>query len=143
MFFSTRGRYALRIMVELASYEGAYYVPLKVIADRQEISEKYMESIIASLVRAQLVTGVRGKGGGYRLAVEPEKCSAGDILRAAEGSLAPISCLSTKPNTCPRAENCKTLPLWEKMDSLITEFLDSVTLAQLIEDDGGDGRCLG
>ena len=126
MLISTRGRYALRIMLELAQYDRGKYIPLPLIAERQEISEKYLESIISVLGKAGLVEGLRGKGGGYRLSRELKDYSVGEILRLSEGSLAPVACLDGEVNRCPRAEKCQTLPVWEKLDELINGYLDSV-----------------
>ena len=138
MLISTRGRYALRIMLELAQYDRGKYIPLPLIAERQEISEKYLESIISVLGKAGLVEGLRGKGGGYRLSRELKDYSVGEIVRLTEGSLAPVSCLEGE-NTCPRADKCLSLPVWEKLDTLINDYLDSVSLADLLAEGGGNG----
>ncbi len=136
MLISTRGRYALRVMLDLAAGENAEdYVSLGSIAERQGISVKYMESIIAVLSKAGLVEGVRGKGGGYRLCRKPEDYTAGEILRLTEGSLAPVPCLDCKPNTCERAGQCQTLPLWKELDSMIAHYLDHVTLKAILDGD--------
>jgi Rrf2 family protein len=128
---STKGRYALRVMIELAEREGEEYTTLADIAANQEISEKYLESIISVLSKAGLVEGLRGKGGGYRLTRSAEEYSVGEILRLTDGSLAPVACLDCKPNVCTRAESCKTLPMWEKLDEMICNYLDSVTISDL------------
>ena len=138
MLVSTRGRYALRIMLELGRHEGEGCVPLPVIAENQQISEKYLESIVSVLAKARLVEGQRGKGGGYRLTRPLSECSVGEILRLTEGSLAPVSCLEGE-NTCPRADKCLSLPVWEKLDTLINDYLDSVSLADLLAEGGGNG----
>jgi len=130
---STKGRYALRVMLELAQFGGEGYLPLTEIAERQDISVKYLESIISVLSKAGLVDGVRGKGGGYRLNRKPEEYSVGEILKLTEGSLAPVACLDCKPNKCERSESCKTLPMWEKLDEIICDYLNSVTLADLLK----------
>lgn len=135
MLVSTRGRYALRIMLELGRHEGEGYIPLPVIAEKQQISEKYLESIVSILAKAQLVEGHRGKGGGYRLTRPLSECSVGEILRLTEGSLAPVSCLDGDTNVCPRAGRCSTLPMWEKLDRLINGYLDSVRLSDLQGED--------
>lgn len=135
MLVSTRGRYALRIMLELGRHEGEGCVPLPVIAENQQISEKYLESIVSVLAKARLVEGQRGKGGGYRLARPLSECSVGEILRLTEGSLAPVSCLDGDTNACPRAGQCSTLPMWEKLDRLINGYLDSVRLSDLLGED--------
>ena len=137
MLISTKGRYALRIMLDLAQQEPGAFIPLPAIAERQEASEKYLESIISTLARAGLVEGQRGKGGGYRLARKPCDYSVGEILRLAEGSLAPVSCLEGGSNTCSRAAECRTLPMWTKLNELINDYLDSVTLADLAFQGGG------
>lgn len=135
MLVSTRGRYALRIMLELGRHEGEGCVPLPVIAENQQISEKYLESIVSVLAKAKLVEGQRGKGGGYRLTRPLSECSVGEILRLTEGSLAPVSCLDGDTNACPRAGQCNTLPMWEKLDRLINGYLDSVRLSDLLGED--------
>ena len=140
MLISTKGRYALRVMIDLAEHQGEGFIPLKVIAQRQEISEKYLESIIKLLVRSRLLSGVRGKGGGYQLTKDPEQYTVGDILRLTEESLAPVSCLAPEADACPKAAVCRTLPLWEGLDRVIRDYLDSVTLADLMRrgDAGND-----
>lgn len=132
MLISTKGRYALRVMLDLAEQDGGY-VPLAEVAARQGISEKYLEGIIALLSRAGLVKSLRGKGGGYCLARTPEEYTVGEILRITEGSLAPVSCLDDAKNACPRAGECLTLPMWEKLYATISNFLDSVTLVSILD----------
>lgn len=131
MMVSTKGRYALRVMIDLAEHDSGAYIPLKDIADRQEISEKYLENIISSLVKAGFVLGLRGKGGGYRLKKPAEKYTAGDILRVTEKTLAPVACLNSEASPCERAAECKTLPMWQQLDSIVNQYLDSVSLWQL------------
>ena len=133
MLVSTKGRYALRVMVELACHSREEYVPLRTIAQQQGISEKYLESILTVLSKAGAIDGLRGKGGGYRLNREAKNYSVGEILRLAEGTLAPVSCLDCTPNKCERAASCRTLPMWEKLNTLICNYLDSVSLADLID----------
>ena len=133
MLVSTKGRYALRVMLELGQRPFDSYTPLPVIAERQSVSEKYLESIVVLLSRAGLVDGVRGKGGGYRLRRALKDYSVGEILRLSEGSLAPVACLDRNKSGCPRAGKCQTLPMWEKLDSLINGYLDSVTLEDLLD----------
>lgn len=133
MLVSTKGRYALRVMVELACHSREEYVPLRTIAQQQGISEKYLESILTVLSKAGAIDGLRGKGGGYRLNREAKDYSVGEILRLAEGTLAPISCLDCTPNKCERAASCRTLPMWEKLNTLICNYLYSVSLADLID----------
>ncbi|MDD6284392.1 MAG: RrF2 family transcriptional regulator [Firmicutes bacterium] len=132
MLVSSKGRYALRVMLELAKVDDEKYIALGTIADEQEISEKYLESIISTLSKAGMVEGLRGKGGGYRLNRAPDEYTVGEILRLTEGTLAPVSCLDCGPSKCHRASNCKTLPMWEKLDAIIANYLDSVTLADLL-----------
>lgn len=138
MLISTKGRYALRVMIDLAEHPSEQYTPLKEIADRQNISEKYLESIIKLLVRGGMLHGLRGKGGGYKLSMAPEQCTVGSVLRLTEEGLAPVSCLSQKPIQCPRAAECRTLPMWRELYRRINEYVDSVTLADLIAPDGGN-----
>lgn len=138
MLVSTKGRYALRVMLELAQSQPDAYMPLPLIAQRQGISEKYLESIIAILSRAGLVEGLRGKGGGYRLTRSNAKYSVGEILRLTEGSLAPVTCLEGAENPCPRAGECTTLPMWQKLDDLINTYLDSVSLSDLLSQTDGN-----
>lgn len=132
MLISTKGRYALRVMLDLADHTGKGYIPLRDIAERQEISEKYLESIIKALVRAGLVDGVRGKGGGYRLTRAPEDYVVGDILRLTEGDLTPVACLSADAKECRRMPDCRTKPMWEKLYKLINDFFDGYTLRDLM-----------
>lgn len=120
-------------MLELAEHEKGEVVPLTLIAEKQNISEKYLESILVVLSKAGEIEGLRGKGGGYRLLKNPKEYSVGEILRLTEGSIAPVACLDCKPNKCTRAAECRTLPLWEKLDELIKNYLDSVSLADLVE----------
>mgnify|MGYP002625476391 CR=1 FL=1 len=129
---STRGRYALRVMIDLAEHSGEGYIPMKDVVSRQEISKKYMEQIMPSLVKNGLVEGVHGKGGGYRLTRDAGDYTVGEILRTAEGDLAPVACLSCDAEECPRKSECKTLPLWEKFNDLTNDFFDSVTLESLL-----------
>ena len=131
MVVSTRGRYALRVMIDLAENQGDGYLPLKEIAERQEISEKYLESILKILVQNRLLTGLRGKGGGYRLTKSPEKYTVGSILRLTEGSLATVACLDKPGLACSRVSQCRTLPMWQKLDEMINQYFDSITLADL------------
>lgn len=140
MLVSTKGRYALRVMLELAQSQPDTYMPLPLIAQRQGISEKYLESIIAILSRAGLVDGLRGKGGGYRLTRPTADYSVGEILRLTEGSLAPVTCLEGAENPCPRAGECTTLPMWQKLDDLINTYLDGVSLSDLLSQT--DGKAL-
>ncbi|MEY8338188.1 Rrf2 family transcriptional regulator [Lachnospiraceae bacterium 62-35] len=128
---STKGRYALRVMIDLAQHQGEGYVPLKEIARRQEISEKYLESILKILVHHHMLIGLRGKGGGYMLTRSPEQYSIYSILLLTEGCLAPVACLEKESKSCTRIAECPTLPMWQKLDSLITDFFNKITLADL------------
>ncbi len=148
MMISTKGRYALRVMIDLASQQTLSYTPLKEITQRQNISTKYLESILSTLVKANLVIGIRGKGGGYRLTQGPEEYTIGHILRLTEGSLAPVSCLHPKSPPCERVDSCPTLPMWKKLNDLIDEFFDGITLQDLVlaeknaPKSGGNGNCI-
>ena len=135
MLISTRGRYALRVMIDLAEHQGEGFIPLNAIAQRQGISEKYLESIMKLLVKAKLLNGLRGKGGGYQLTKAPEQYTAGSILRMTEESMAPVSCLESDAEACPRAAECRTLPLWKGLDKVINDYLDNFTLADLMHSD--------
>ena len=141
MKISTKGRYALRVVIDLAEHQTDGYIPLKEIAQRQDISEKYLESILKSLVREKILYGLRGKGGGYRLGLSPERCTVGSILRLTEGSLAPVSCLETAGGVqCDRMSSCRTFPMWQKLDGMINDFFDGITIADLMSatQDGDD-----
>ena len=133
MLISTKGRYALRVMIELAEHKSHEYVPLKDIAMKQGISIKYLESIIPILSKSGIIDGLKGKGGGYRLNRSPEEYSVGDILRLTEGSLVPVTCLNDKPNKCEKAASCRTLPMWEGLSTVITNYLDNYSIADLID----------
>ncbi|MFR2549424.1 RrF2 family transcriptional regulator [Ruminococcus bicirculans (ex Wegman et al. 2014)] len=132
MKISTKGRYALRLMLDLALHEQSGYVPIKVIAERQDISDKYLEQIISILARAGFVKSVRGAGGGYKLAKTPAEYTVGMILRLTEGSLAPVACLEGEENTCPRQDSCATLMVWKKLYSAINGVVDGITLQDLV-----------
>ncbi|MGN1467079.1 MAG: RrF2 family transcriptional regulator [Ruminococcus sp.] len=133
MTFSTKGRYALRVMIDLAVYSNGDYIALKDIAKRQEISLKYLEQVISLLNKAGFLQSMRGNNGGYKLAKNPKEYTAGDILRATEGSLAPISCLQNTPNQCERRDKCTTISFWEKYYQIVTDYVDNVTLNDLAE----------
>ena len=139
MLVSTRGRYALRVMIDLAEHRSGAYIPLKEVAERQEISEKYLESIIKDLVREGLLEGVRGKGGGYRLTREPEDYTAREILTIMEGPLTPVACLGEEAKPCSRASECRTLAMWEGLYSIINDYFAGITVRDLMgEDNAGD-----
>lgn len=131
MKISTKGRYALRMMVDLAVYDQGRSISLKDVATRQDVSMKYMEQIVSQLTKAGYLYSVRGPQGGYRLSREPQAYTVGDILRVTEGSLAPLSCLGLDPSPCPRAEVCSTLWFWKELYARMTECVDGTTLADL------------
>ena len=132
MLISTKGRYALRVLVDMAEHGTEGYIPLKEIAQRQEISEKYLESIVKELVKNEILAGVRGKGGGYRLRRPPEQINVGDILNYMEGTLAPVACLEHGASPCERAAVCRTLEFWRGLDETIQKYTTGFTLADLI-----------
>ncbi|CCX87991.1 transcriptional regulator Rrf2 family [Clostridium sp. CAG:590] len=139
MKISTKGRYAIRVMIDLAQHNTGEYIPLMDIAKRQEISEKYLESIVVILSRNDFVQSLRGKGGGYRLIKEPSEYTVGSILRITEGSFAPVSCLEKQPNRCERASYCKTLHMWEGLQKVVEEYFEGITIQDLLEQaQGGD-----
>ncbi len=133
MIVSTKGRYALRVMIDLAEQHTQDRTPLKEIAERQCISQKYIEAIMTLLSKNGFVEAVHGKGGGYKLNKKPEEYRVGDILRLTEGSLSPVACLEKGAAECPRKSECRTLSLWTKLDDLVENYLDSVTLADLMK----------
>lgn len=133
MKISTKGRYALRVMIDLAEESGGEYVSMKSVAERQEISLKYMEKILPLLVAAKLIEGVHGRGGGYRLTRAAKDYNVLEILRVAEGSLVPVACLAHDAEKCARAKDCRTLPLWQGLDKVINDYFKSVTLADLMK----------
>lgn len=130
---STRGRYALRILIDLAENRTGAYIPLKAVAQRQEISLKYIEKLMPVLTKAKLVVCVHGKGGGYQLARAPEDYRVGEVLRLMEGGLAPTSCLACGATPCPRAACCRTLPMWKKFYDMTCQFFDGIRLSDLME----------
>ena len=132
---STKGRYALRVMIDLAEHNGEGWIPLKDVAARQGISKKYLEIIVRDLVSGDLVSGVSGKGGGYQLCRAPEEYPVGEILELTEGSLSAVACLSADALPCPRAHECQTLPLWAEYDKLVHDFFYGKRLSDLIAPD--------
>ena len=132
---STRGRYAIRVMIDMAENDTGSYIPLKDIAARQEISKKYLEIIVKDMVAGGLLVGTSGKGGGYKLCRAPEEYSVGEIIELMEGSLATVACLAQGAAECPRAKACETLPLWEEYDKLTHDFFYSKKLSDLIRKD--------
>ena len=131
MMISTKGRYALRFLADVAEHQGDGFVPLKDVAVRQEISEKYLEIVVKELVKGGLLTALRGKGGGYRLSRSPEEYNVKSILELMEGPLAPVACLESGRNACPRKNICRTLPLWQGLDKVIADYLSQFTLLSL------------
>lgn len=145
MRISTKGRYALRMLVYLAAHQDEGFISLKEIADDQDISKKYLEQIVPMLNKSGILRTNRGNRGGYMLARKPEECTIGAILRATEGSLAPVSCLEYEVNDCPRANDCATLFIWKGLYKVINEYLDGVTLHDLLERSAelkGDDYCI-
>ncbi len=142
MMISTRGRYALRILLDIAQYQKDGYVPLKDSAERQEISKKYLEQIVTIPGISGMLKAKGGKNGGYRLAKDPDEYTLGDVLRAAEGTLSPVSCLEVGHIPCERSAYCTVLPIWKGLDKVINEYLDGITLQnvldQMSEHDGGN-----
>ena len=133
MMISTRGRYALRILVDLAENRNDGYITLKEAAERQEISEKYLESIVKDLVKDGIIEGLRGKGGGYRLARTADEINVLEVLQSADGTLVPVACLEEGSEPCSRAAECRTLPLWEGLNKVVSEYLGGFTLQDLIK----------
>ena len=136
MKISTKGRYALRVMIDLAEHNGEY-ITLMDIAERQGISEKYLESIVSLLSKNDFLISLRGKGGGYKLARNPEDYSVLSILLVTEGSLAPVACLEKKPNRCPKVAECKTLQMWEDFEKLVNDYFSNITIADLVNSNVG------
>lgn len=133
MLVSTRGRYAIRILLELGSRSPDERVSLAELSEKQSISLKYAEAIVSMLVKADILEGTRGKNGGYRLLKTSDKIKIGEVLKLTEESLAPVSCLDCTPNQCQKAAECKTLPMWERLNSLISDYLYSVTLKDVLD----------
>lgn len=132
MMVSTRGRYALRVLIDLAEHSTEGYIPMKDIAEREEISKKYMEQIMPILAKNGLVEGVHGKGGGYKLTKSPKDYKIGEILRLTENSLAPVACLSCNAAPCKRADKCRTISMWKRFHEITNEYFDGITIADLI-----------
>ena len=136
---STKGRYALRVMIDLAEQQGDEYIPLKEIARRQSISKKYSESIVRALVKAKLIKGSSGKGGGYKLCRTPDEYPIGTILEATEGRYFSVACLAEDAGACPRAQQCRTQTMWAQFDRMVHDFFYHKTLGDLIRQDDGQG----
>ncbi len=128
---STKGRYALRVMIDISEQQTDGYIPLKDISKRQGISQKYLEIIMRDLVRGGFLTGISGKGGGYKLRRDPKDCLVGEVLECMEGTLAPVACLAENAEPCPRSSYCKTLPMWKEYDEMIHNFFFGKTIADL------------
>ena len=135
MIVSTKGRYALRVMLCLAQREADAYIPLKEIAEAEEISQKYLESIMTILSKAGFLDAVHGKGGGYRLNRKPEAYTVGSILKLTEGGLSAVSCTSQGAAACSRTECCQAKPMWDKLDRMIDEFFEGITIGDLLKDE--------
>ena len=142
MMISTRGRYALRIMLDIAEFQRDGYVPLRDSAERQEISKKYLEQIVTIPGVSKMLEAKGGKNGGYRLAKSPDEYTVGEVLRAAEGTLCPVTCLEGNHDPCTRSAYCSVLPIWKGLEGVINEYLDGMTLQDVLnkksEYDGGD-----
>lgn len=133
MKISTKGRYALRMLIDLAEHENCGYIALKDIAKRQNISKKYLEQIIPIFNKTDFLQTVRGAQGGYKLAKSPDKYTVGEILRLTEGSLAPVACLTQPPFGCDRSAECPTLPIWKGLERVVNEYLDGITLQDILD----------
>lgn len=138
MLVSTRGRYTIRVMIDLAEHMNGKYIPMKEIADRQDVSLKYMTKIMQALTKSGMLDGQHGKGGGYKLNRDPEEYRVGDILRLTEGTLAPVACIDETDCKCDRSFECRTRPMWNELDKLISEYLDGITIADLMEGNTAD-----
>ena len=133
MIISTRGRYALRVMMDLAEHNDGSFIPMKDVAQRQGVSLKYLERILPSLTKSGMIEGVHGKGGGYRLTRSPDACRIGEILRLTEGDLAPVTCVEEKAHHCERHTFCRTYPMWNELNRIINDYLDGITLSALLK----------
>lgn len=132
MMISTRGRYALRVMIDLAEHQNGSYIPMKDVAQRQELSLKYIERIVPVLTKNRYVEGIHGKGGGYKLVRSPEEYRVGDILRLTEGDLAPVACLECGAEPCQKSADCRTYAMWSKFHDMTNDYFDSITIADLM-----------
>ncbi len=140
MIISTRGRYALRVMMDLAEHDDGSFIPMKDVAQRQGVSLKYLERILPSLTKSGMIEGVHGKGGGYRLNARPGEIRVGDVLRLTEGDLAPVTCVEEKAHHCEHHDCCRTYPMWNQLNRLINDYLDGITLSALLKGEVGAGR---
>lgn len=134
MMISTRGRYALRVMIDLAEHCDDGYTPMKDVAERQEISLKYLEKILPVLTKNNMIEGVHGKGGGYRLTRKPTEYKVGEILRLTEGDLASVSCQENGANPCGKAKECRTFPMWQNFNRMMNDYFDSIAIADLMRE---------
>lgn len=144
MKITTKGRYALRMLVDITLHQKDGYVSLKDISERQNISKKYLEQIVPLLNRSHIIKTSRGNKGGYKINGKPEDYTIGDVLKATEGSLAPVACLDYQPNECERVNECVTLPIWEGLYKIITEYLDGITIKDIADkcENSGDSYCI-
>ncbi len=133
MLISTKGRYALRVIIDIAAHDQDEFIPLGEVAERQGISKKYLEAIIKDLVQAGIVKGVRGKGGGYKLNKSPEECTAWDVIHATEDNFVTVSCVTNASFDCPQKSECRTMPMWTELDKTLKEFFSKYTIKDLIE----------
>lgn len=138
MMISTRGRYALRVLIDLAEHNTGKYIPMKDVAARQEISLKYLERILPTLTKAKLIEGIHGKGGGYKLTRSPEDYTVGEVLRLTEGDLAPVPCLAPDADPADRAAEARTLPIWREFYDMTNRYFDSITIADLTNTEAAD-----
>lgn len=136
MMISTRGRYALRVMIDLAEHAQGEYIPMKDVAQRQDISLKYLEKILPALAKNHFIEGVHGKGGGYKLTRKPSEYRVGDILRLTEGDLAPVSCAACSGGLCQRTAECRTVSMWKDFHDMVNDYFDNITLADLMKTEG-------
>lgn len=135
---STRGRYALRVLIDLADHSSGNYIPMKDVAERQKLSLKYLERILPTLTKARLIEGVHGKGGGYKLTRDPSDYTVGEVLRLTEGDLAPVACLQPDAPPCDRVGECRTIKMWRDYYDMTNKFFDSIRLSDLTASDGSD-----
>ena len=133
MLVSTKGRYALRVMIDLAEHYSGNYIPLRDVAERQQLSLKYLERILPLLTGGGLIEGVHGKGGGYRLVKAPNECTVGEVLSLTEGDLAPVACLECGSSPCDRAGSCRTLPMWKEFHEMVNRYFNGIMLSDLME----------
>ncbi len=133
IMISTKGRYGLRVMIDLAKNDNGSYIPLKDIAERQEISKKYLEIIVKKMVEGGLVKGSSGKGGGYKLVKKPEKYTVGEILTLMEGTISSVACLADRDYNCPRTKKCQTLPMWKEFDKMVHDYFYKKKLSDLLD----------